>query len=362
LKVVAPVLLALNWSVAFPAAAHIARPTSAHQQANHLTRHPGHGLRLATRSRCPEPHLSLALAIEDSLQARYDSNEIARVMSSWRRMSEGIEHDAALPGGDADPMLRQQSNSYIQGLSVQLFHDARRYPWAQHLEREWSTVREEFLSMLRGDELERRGNNVWVGLADVRDTGTSAYGPEWRTLGLQDRGVWDPVNTKLFPKTTALLHESGTPCVEAFFAKMPAGSKISPHSDGCNFHLTAHLGIDVPEGECWLQVGNERREWRNGEVMLFDTSVLHRASNEAVTDRYVLMMRVWHPELTPVEVDALSWIFRCLDEPELAMAGARPPPAAALPAMGAHSGGQSRQERRKAERAAKKAAKKARKR
>lgn len=48
--------------------------------------------------------------------------------------------------------------------------------------------------------------------------------------------------------------------------QMPAGSTIQSHSDGCNFHLTCHLGVDVPEGECWLAVGNERREWRNGKV------------------------------------------------------------------------------------------------
>ena len=51
--------------------------------------------------------------------------------------------------------------------------------------------------------------------------------------------------------------------------------------------------------------------------MLFDTSVIHSAKNEAPTDRYVLMLRVWHPSLTATEVDALQWIFNCLDEPEL---------------------------------------------
>ena len=121
-----------------------------------------------------------------------------------------------------------------------------------------------------------------------------------------------------------------------------------------------------------MQVGDERREWRNGKLMLFDTSVMHCAANEAAVDRYVLMLRVWHPGLSPFEIDALSWIFKCLDNPQLAA----PPPtdwsnpdspdptprkaqaaarksAAAPPA----TSGMSRQARRQAEKKAKKGAK-----
>ena len=65
---------------------------------------------------------------------------------------------------------------------------------------------------------------------------------------------------------------------------------------------------------------------------MFDTSVLHSAANEAPTDRYVLMMRVWHHALAPLEVEALSWIFRCLDDPELAA-----PPTTELPTLSSPS-------------------------
>ena len=120
------------------------------------------------------------------------------------------------------------------------------------------------------------------------------------------------------------------------------------------------------------QVGGERREWRNGKLMLFDTSVMHCAANEAAVDRYVLMLRVWHPGLSPFEIDALSWVFKCLDNPQLAA----PPPtdwsnprspeaapgkadAAARKAAAAPraTSGMSRQARRQAEKKAKKDAK-----
>ena len=313
----------------------------------------------------PPPRASLIEDIEASVRHRFDGRDVTRVLDAWKRMSDGHVHDVPLPGGEADPMLRQQSNSYVDGLPVSLFYEepTRDFPWAHALEQHAQEVRDEFLSVVHSDVLEREGNNVWTGLADIRDATTVAYGPEWRTLGLQDRGVWDPINMRLFPKTVQLLKRSGIPCVEAFFAKMPAGTSIGAHSDGCNFHLTSHLGIDVPEGECWLKVGDQRREWREGKVLLFDTSVMHSAANEAARDRYVLMMRVWHPDLQPVEVEALSWIFACLDDPSLA---ARPPvdwgggatATPAAPRAPAVPAGASRKERRAADKAAKKGLKK----
>jgi hypothetical protein len=103
-----------------------------------------------------------------------------------------------------------------------------------------------------------------------------------QTLVLQDR-AWDETNTRIFPKTTQLLKDIGVrtrldlscfshvylligigplshpsnqlpayppsthqpnqtqqaPTVEVFFAKQGGKTGIQPHSDGCNFVLTA---------------------------------------------------------------------------------------------------------------------------
>ena len=134
--------------------------------------------------------------------------------------------------------------------------------------------------------LDSVGNNVWATAAN--STSAQSYGPDWKTLALMDRCVWDETNTKLFPVATRLLRELGVPCIEAFYARMTPGSKIKPHSvcpraprpapraprpaprarcapgrepqrrhaaaqDYCNFALTAHLGLDVPEGQCSIR-------------------------------------------------------------------------------------------------------------
>mmetsp|Transcript_7980 Transcript_7980/g.21038 ORF Transcript_7980/g.21038 Transcript_7980/m.21038 type:complete len:259 (+) Transcript_7980:233-1009(+) len=213
--------------------------------------------------------------------------------------------------------MKQLASSYIEGLLAKPWHEpATRQKWAKKLEKEWTVVRDELAAALADDgKLEAEGNNVWAGAKNA--TSAAAYGQGWKTLGLCDRTVWDDTNAALFPRTCELLHRAKVPLLEAFFAKMPPKSVIGPHSDMCNFALTAHLGVDVPEGECSLTVGDGTREWRNGETMLFDTSILHEAENRADRTRYILMMRIYHPELTSVERQALQFMFDCLDEPEL---------------------------------------------
>jgi hypothetical protein len=76
---------------------------------------------------------------------------------------------------------------------------------------------------------------------------------------------------------------SRTPSV--FFSRLEPGAKIPPHTGMLNCRLICHLPLIVPAG-CWLRVGNERREWREGELLIFDDSIEHEASNpSAQADR-----------------------------------------------------------------------------
>jgi aspartyl/asparaginyl beta-hydroxylase (cupin superfamily) len=101
---------------------------------------------------------------------------------------------------------------------------------------------------------------------------------------------------------------------------MKPHTSIKPHSDFTNFVLTSHLPLVIPENgnnKCRLAVGDETRQWIEGKVMLFDTSIYHDAFNDSDEMRYILMFRVWHPDLTKDERDALQFIYDCLEVPEL---------------------------------------------
>lgn len=221
-----------------------------------------------------------------------------------------------------DPMAsacHQHSPSYVPGLTCRQFWDTSDFAWCGKLAEAYPRIKEEFTRATSDtDSLAKKGNNIWAGaLTDD----ASGYGTGWRTLVLMDRGRWDPVNVGLFPETSKAVRDCGVPCTEAFFASMKPGSDIKLHSDFTNFVLTSHLPLDVPENgnnKCRLTIGDETRQWLEGKVMLFDTSIMHSAVNESADKtRYILMFRLWHPDLTAEERGALQFIYDALELPEL---------------------------------------------
>lgn len=130
----------------------------------------------------------------------------------------------------------------------------------------------------------------------------TAIAPAWSVLHLWKGGAWQPDAEALMPRSVALLRaeEAGgrlslNPLqnVACGIARQPASSGITRHCDGNVLGLTAHLGLVIPEGgQTWIEVGGERRAWREGRVMLFDTTFPHSTRNDATADRCALRKRV----------------------------------------------------------------------
>jgi Aspartyl/Asparaginyl beta-hydroxylase len=271
------------------------------------------------------PH-TFAGMVEQALIERYGGDKkgdhdmpIRRVIESWRLIDKDYVHHEFLGSGDpAESSCHQEAHSFVPGLKAQEFYDIKNYPWCQKLAKKYKGIKEEFKAVTSDmSKLTKEGNNVW---ASALTDDASSYGTGWKTLVLMDRGIWDPINANLFPRASMAIRDSGAPVTEAFFASMQPMSSIAPHSDFTNFVVTCHLGLDIPDSglnKCRLTIGDETRQWINGEVMLFDTSVIHEAINEADQTRYILMLRVWHPELTPIEKEALQFIYDCLALPNL---------------------------------------------
>eukprot|EP00466_Bigelowiella_natans_P013470 jgi/Bigna1/76108/fgenesh1_pg.39_\ len=321
-----------------------------------------------TYERPPPTTTYLASRIEKSLESILDGEANTRVVDSWRYLSLDYEHKAYVgtdPTKTAETSnCHQQAHSYVPDLTVQPYWDVQGAEWRQKLEANWEEIRDEFVQVISDPEyLQANAANVWVG--GQSDTARE-YGAGWKTLGLLDRGVWDPVNSHVFPKTAKIIHDSGIPAVEAFFASMEANSAIQLHTDNANFVLTTHLPLIVPENgknKCRITVGDDTQQWLEGKViikymevldftessclasqynigfgydinfglfasdtsllrlchtmMMFDTSILHDAVNESNEKRYILMFRVWHPDLSEKERNALQFALDALSVPEL---------------------------------------------
>jgi hypothetical protein len=147
--------------------------------------------------------IKFADAVAELLKRRFNEDKVGRVIDSWYKMDEDYIHRERIEEFDTI----QEANSYISGLEVKAFHDPYQFGWARSLRDKASIIQDEFrrVAVLGAEELEAKGNNVWATAANA--TSASSYGPDWKTLALMDRCVWDDINTNLFPETTRLLRE-----------------------------------------------------------------------------------------------------------------------------------------------------------
>lgn len=185
--------------------------------------------------------LTLTSRILNGVKIKFpDSSK--RVVDCFERFSRGEEIDV-LMGDGKSAHNRQRANCYVTGLTTLPFHDITngKFQWALDLERDGAMeIAKELNAFLTktSDNNNNNNNNVngktsdneskWLGPRFVGQH----YGPEWKTLGLQDRGVWDGENVESFPKTVELLSKLKVPSCEAFFARQ------GPHS-GIQFSYCA---------------------------------------------------------------------------------------------------------------------------
>lgn len=142
--------------------------------------------------------------------------------------------------------------------------------------------------------------------------------PQWSAFHLYRGGQPVAENAARCPATMAALSHAPIPHIAgrspmALFSVLKAGTHIPPHNGMLNTRLICHIPLIVPAG-CRLRVGNETREVRRFEPMIFDDSIEHEAWNDSGATRVVLLFEVWRPELSAAERQALTTLFGAIGD------------------------------------------------
>ncbi|XP_053963588.1 aspartyl/asparaginyl beta-hydroxylase isoform X1 [Anastrepha ludens] len=165
------------------------------------------------------------------------------------------------------------------------------------LELNWRTIRDEALSLLS-----RRG--YFLDEAEsLRDTGN------WQQFELYARGQQRVQNCRKAPITCGLIEKfsaaAGCRRGQVKFSVMQPGTHVHAHCGPTNCRLRAHLGLVVPEGTR-LRVAEEDRTWTEGQILIFDDSFEHEVWHNGSSFRLVLIVDVWHPDLSAQQRRTLS--------------------------------------------------------
>lgn len=115
----------------------------------------------------------------------------------------------------------------------------------------------------------------------------------WARFYLHYCGMNMRVNRELCPATTAVTDRLPGRVTSGFYLLGPQ-AHVEPHVGICENIKRCHLGLICPP-ECTFRIGNERRTWREGEMLVFDDTIEHEAWNRSDAMRVVLHLDFFDP-------------------------------------------------------------------
>lgn len=213
------------------------------------------------------------------------------------------------------PLYQQQpSMFYFPGLAQRPFFDRADFGWAAALEAETTAIRHELLQVVESEAF----RPYVEGSTDrPRPANPLLDDPGWAAFYLWRDGAPVAENAAYCPRTMAALGQLPIPRIlgrspMALFSRLTPGTHIQPHHGLLNTRLICHLPIIAPPG-CAMRVGDETREWREGQLTIFDDSFEHEAWNRGATTRTVLLFEIWRPDINQDERADLTALFEAID-------------------------------------------------
>lgn len=132
---------------------------------------------------------------------------------------------------------------------------------------------------------------------------------DWNVCYLDLHGLDTADVRRLCPVTTAALDEVPHAYHHSFFSALAPHTHVAAHTGPTNKKLRLHVPLVVPPGDgCRLRAGEETVVVKAGECFVFDDSFDHEAWNDSDATRIVLIVDVFHPDLTAEEVKFMRFL------------------------------------------------------
>ncbi|XP_075213359.1 aspartyl beta-hydroxylase isoform X2 [Lycorma delicatula] len=249
------------------------------------------------------PHLKLGISSNEN--GTQESNFFFHLGDALLRIGQPEEAMKVYEEGTAKGFFKskyQRSLYNVDRLTSRPWwtHEQTTYQdFFRNLEKNWEAIRNEGLAALK---TKRGFLNESESLRKVGD---------WKQFEIFARGMKSEKNCQQTPITCRLI-ESFAPASscrrgQTKFSVMEGGTHVWAHCGPTNSRLRAHLGLVVPP-KTFIRVAEEIRSWQEGKVIIFDDSFEHEVWHNGTEQRLVLIVDVWHPELTEIERRTLSAI------------------------------------------------------
>ena len=184
-------------------------------------------------------------------------------------------------------VMHRPVHYYVPGLTTKAWYDARDFAFAAVLEQGYGDIRSELLDVANGPE-----DLFYV---ELENRNSFSSDGSWKTLIIKESHSYTELGKTYFPKTIEWLDKCENDFLLVKFSTLDPGTHIRPHSGPSNERLRSHFTL-VHSGGARLRVGEEWRTWKEGEVIVFDSSWEHEVVHEGSERRVVLILDIWHPD------------------------------------------------------------------
>lgn len=158
------------------------------------------------------------------------------------------------------------------------------FPISASLEEKWKEILAEGISM---HETIGGGNYLDNYNLNLNEADTN----KWETIPLRLFGRDVDKNIKQCPILGEIVKNNSS-IVSCMYSIIEAGKIIKPHKGPYDGLLRYQLGLEIPEGECYLHVNGEVYYWTAGKGVIFDEVYEHGVVNNTKYRRIVLLIDI----------------------------------------------------------------------
>jgi hypothetical protein len=201
---------------------------------------------------------------------------------------------------DVGAAQNRKVSGFYPGLREDSFWPAEQFELGSTLQRHFTALKEEIDALDPEhfhDETER-----------IERTG------KWQVLMLLEAGRWNEDNLSRLPALSRILKEARELRLAgglAYLSRLSPGTVVAPHTGPTNMRLRLHFAIRVPVGNCAMRVAGSERRWVEGESIIFNDFLEHEVWNRTDGERLILLVDLWHPDITAQErkmLEAIHWM------------------------------------------------------
>jgi hypothetical protein len=228
------------------------------------------------------------LALLESARAEFGAEQVRRLEGPIRAAA-GVE-----PKADTGDPLRYPDGVFVPELKSAAWHARDWLPDVSRLEAAAPVMRTELETLLKTRGGFQPFDEGEYGFNPANTTG------QWNVfyLVLGCRAV--PRAAAVCPQTAAALRTLPNLAMSAMFSALTPGTHLWAHCGPTNAVVSLSMGLIVPEGSA-IRVGRDEKTWEEGVCLVFDDTYEHEVWNRGSGTRFIMLLDVWHPELTPVE-------------------------------------------------------------